>query len=337
MAYRGTGTQADPAIPGASQGTATISDLLEILADVQNGSVGGNTTGPYYIKLDSDIDCYDDPNYIGYTTNLDFVGPSSTLSVVHFYSDTGNYIRGLTVKDQYFMTLLNNNQTLGTFTFIENISFIDCFFKPTVTGGSFLTTSSSVYQTFKNCKISVSMYPYTYYPMFGSVILQGCSVYLKYYGGGTNQTTCPLFNCINTTSALGSSNNNVIVVENYPIIQHASNGAPVVYWHPNSSYNAFILKNPIFKGSSSSVKTYYVMRQGSFNYFAVINPSFDSTLSNSVELLSYGTNYSVIAAPSYGTGAGTIKQTTDTAGQIYYATTAQMKDYDYLTGIGFIP
>ena len=35
MAFRGTGTQADPFIPGSTQGTATITDLLEVLDYIQ--------------------------------------------------------------------------------------------------------------------------------------------------------------------------------------------------------------------------------------------------------------------------------------------------------------
>ena len=45
MAYTGTGTQADPAIPN------TITELYDIFDAARSSNVNGNTSGPYYVKL----------------------------------------------------------------------------------------------------------------------------------------------------------------------------------------------------------------------------------------------------------------------------------------------
>ena len=158
MAYIGTGTQSDPAIPGTlnpdtglPNGDGKISDLVGIFA-------AARAAGSYwYVKLCNDIDCADDPNYLGYYTYLD-------MSYVRkLYSDNQYKIRGLCLKpDGYsvvYAFLLSGGNDCETV--IQSIDIIDLFYKPVGSSNSsiFGFTSTNSWSQIVNCHLTISCYP----------------------------------------------------------------------------------------------------------------------------------------------------------------------------------
>lgn len=329
----------------------TITDFLQCLADARNNV--HNHTGStlvdkgYYIKLTSDIDCADDLNYIGYTTRLDFGSGSTPSAVVKVYSDNNSSIRGLTVKDQYFYTPLGKSSTEQTV--IENINFLDCFFKPTTANCS-MTSNTMGY--FNGCKLSFSVYSYSgtcpTWSYRTSTIkggtLRNCSLYFKVNDGSiAGSLTSPGIFYQPELNVGINSQNNIIIIDGLTLSSNQSNGNCLITFDSgtyNNNYNSIILKNCKFKQSATNL-TYHLLRSGSYNYVAVINPIIDETITSPISISYYNTQYSILAAPqeSYGTTQGKIVMPTPAPSSqvISYATLDQLKDVDYLLSIGFVP
>lgn len=351
MAYTGTGTQADPMIP------TTITEFLQCLEDARNnvhhhvgtsGAVSLYDIG-YYIKLESDIDCYDDPNYIGYTSKLDFgnsisqsTTEASTCAVIKLYADTNHYIRGLTVKDTTFFKLFDSNNLNQSY--INNVNFIDCFFKPTTNSSNIC---QSVYTLISNCKISMNIYPYSNtLPTLSSAAqhygtaFQNCSIYIKCNGGrnfGTSNYT--LYGSMSGTGL--ATKNNVFVLENMPTIGGITNAYCLFNFSRGTTantYNAIILKNPTISETKN-----FTFNSGMYNYMAIINPTISDSVTGNVQIGFYNCQYSIVAFPesSYTDHGGRISKTpaegTATPAVMSYATLDQLKDVTYLTDIGFVP
>ena len=328
MAYIGTGSSADPAIP------STITELYQIQADARNGNVNGNTNGPYYVKLTQDIDCADDPNYTGYNGTLHFDPPNnSNRYIVRFYASTKKSIRGLTVKDQWFMSL----QYSGSGTTIKNIDFIDCFFKPINKGEnpgpSVFAAYNGSYASIENSTISISVYSYApnYAPCISyQVAFRNCSVYLKYNSIYGFKNSGEIFNAYNIATAL---TNNIFIFDGWYIPKIGSSwDYPICKLNSSCSYNAFIFKNAKFQNPNNIFGIY----SGSYNYLAFINPSLSGT-SSSVALQGFSdTTNSIIATDSsaYGT---VITKGTDSSGVGYWLTLDELKSEQKLLDIGFVP
>lgn len=338
MVYRGTGTQADPMIP------STITELLQCLSDARENN--SHIAGGYYIKLESDIDCADDINYIGYTTRLNFgssvdtTGTNTSSAVVSLYSDNSCTIRGLTVKDAYFFSLCSQNATYNTV--IKNVNFIDCFFKPDNSNPAFCVNAS--YSYFFNCIFSIMVYPYNnIVPKWSQSVssygaVKNCSLYIKFMGGYLGTSSSTFYYSNNTTNR--ETQNNIIILEGLNIQGNLNNGQNLFDFSrqgANNRYNSIILKNCTINPQSTT--NYYLLNNGSYNYIAVINPTIDSTITQAVSLLSINTQYSIIACPQdkYGTTAGYIIKPGSTANVIYYLTLDELKSESKLLEIGFVP
>ena len=328
MAYTGTGSSADPAIP------STITELYKILTDARNGNVNGNTSGPYYIKLTQDIDCADDPNYIGYNGTLHFDPPNnSNRYIVRFYASTKKSIRGLTVKDQWFMRLQHSDSG----TTIKNIDFIDCFFKPIDNGENpeptVFAAYVSSYASIENSTISINVYSYApnYAPRISyQVAFRNCSVYLKYNSVYGFRTGNGIFNAstVNTNTT-----NNIFIFDGWYIPRLGSSwDYPICYLSSRCSYNAFIFKNAKFQNPNNIFGLIY----GSYNYLAFVNPSL-SGVSSPVAFQGFSeTSTSIIATDSsaYGT---VITKGSDSSGVGYWLTLDELKSEQKLLDIGFVP
>lgn len=335
MAYRGTGTQADPFIPGSTQGTATITDLLEVLDYIQTQSIT-----EAYVVLDSDIDCYDDPNYVGYTSALKFASGSSgnPPGVASFTSDNGNRtIRGLTVKDQYFMILMGYDSNL--YTTINGINFIDCFFKPTssnvcyIFGG--LSNSSAI---LRNSTISMTVYSNTNTSVPSVPIVcericnfVNCSMYFKY---NTNALTRYNALFLSTASTYSRNTRSCVFVFDGLHINYMDtwDHALINLRSTDSCYNSFIFKNCVIE--SSGYYSTLVLSYGSYNYVAFVNPS----LSNPEMKATLGgfnsTSHCLCASDKFDTVFTPTSVSSDVGN---YCTLTQLKDVDYLLDVGFVP
>lgn len=336
MAYTGTGSSADPAIP------STITELYQILIDSRNVNVNGNTNGPYYIKLTQDIDCADDPNYIGYARAINLAGSGSfASSIVKIYADTKKYIRGLTVKDDYFLYLFANFNNQGTL--IQNIDFIDCFFKPLVSGSYsgnpavFSANNGGSYARIVNSTISVSVYSYansqSYSPCINYMVsFSNCSVYLKYNSIYGFRNSGDIFNAYGIRTAL---TNNIFIFDEWYIPKIGSSwDYPICKLNSSvsCSYNAFIFKNAKFQNANNI----FGICNGSYNYLAFVNPSL-SGVSTPVAFQGFtGTTNSIIATDSsaYGT---VITKGSDSTGVGYWLTLDELKSEQKLLDIGFVP
>lgn len=335
MAYTGTGTQADPAIPN------TITELYQIFSDARSSNVNGNTSGPYYVKLTKNIDCADDENYIGYLTRM-HMGAGQNNRVCLMYSDNNNYIRGLTVKDVNF--IYNTGETTSSRSFIQNISFIDCFFKPPNDSSSNATTAM-VFSIgangggFIDCTFSISMFPFTYNNTtrfiditFQQMTSNGCSYYFKYNGSfpltsKTNSTTDYL---IRFNASLGS-NNNVFIFEGGYIRSAYNANYYLISSNTQKSYNAFLFKNTQIESGS----TIYVLGStSSYSYVAFINPSLSSNALASINNVTSGLTCCMIGTDKW---SEVFTQPTEIQNVMYYPTLNELKSLDYLLDKGFIP
>lgn len=338
MAYRGTGTQADPFIPGSTQGTATITDLLEVLDYVQTQAMAAS------VLLDSDIDCYDDPNYVGYTSVLRFSAANGNHpGVVSFTSDNGNRtIRGLTVKDQYFMTLFGYDGQ--TYTTIDGINFIDCFFKPTsnqtcyifggATDSNALLRNSTISMTvYSNTSTSNPSVPNVCYKTCNFV---NCSMYFKYNTNArTVQNDIFLFTANsyfkNTQSCVfvfDGLHINCSTTWDYSLMSLQNNSGS------DSSYNSFIFKNCVIRGSNNGSYGVFALRYGSYNYVAFVNPSLEDPSVKSKLGGFSSTSHCLCASDEFDT-VFTPQSVSSDLGE--YCTLTQLKDVDYLLGVGFVP
>lgn len=333
MAYTGTGTQADPAIPN------TITELYDIFNDARSSNVNGNTSGPYYVKLTKNIDCADDENYIGYKGKM-HMGAGQNNRVCLMYSDNNNYIRGLTVKDAYFIE--NTGETTSSRSFIQNISFIDCFFKPP---SDYSSNSSMVFSIgnngggFIDCTFSISMFPFEYNnkTRFVNISNQnmtsnGCSYYFKYNGNFplTSKNGVGTDNLVRFNYAL-ASNNNVFIFEGGYIQSSYSANYYLISSNNQKSYNAFLFKNTqIESGSTINV----LGSTSSYSYVAFINPSLSSAALAGINNVTSGLTCCMIGTDKW---SEVFTLPTQTQNVIYYPTLNQLKSSDYLLSIGFIP
>lgn len=333
MAYTGTGTQADPAIPN------TITELYQIFSDARGSNVNGNTSGPYYVKLTKNIDCADDENYPGYKDKM-WMGAGQNNRVCLMYSDNNNYIRGLTVKDSYFID--NTGETTSSRSFIQNISFIDCFFKPPSDSTS---NSSMVFRIgangggFIDCTFSISMFPFTYgnTTRFVNITFQqmtsnGCSYYFKYNGNFplTSKSAINSDYFVRFNYALESSNN-VFIFEGGYIRSAYNNSYYLISSNKQKSYNAFLFKNTQIE-SGSTINVFD--SNSSYSYVAFINPSLSSDALATIRNASSGLTCCMIGTDKW---SEVFTKPTETQNVIYYPTLNQLKSSDYLLSIGFIP
>lgn len=336
MAYRGTGTQADPFIPGSTQGTATITDLLEVLDYIQTQSIT-----EAYVVLDSDIDCYDDPNYVGYTSALKFASGSSgnPPGVASFTSDNGNRtIRGLTVKDPYFMILMGYDSNL--YTTIDGINFIDCFFKPTSSSVCYIFggPSNDSSAILRNSTISMTVYSNTNTSQPSVPVVcertcnfVNCSMYFKY---NTDAMTAYNTKFLCTSNAYSRRTRSCVFVFDGLHINYSSSwDYPLIYLaKSDSSYNSFIFKNCIVE--SSGYYSTLVLSYGSYNYVAFVNPSLNNT-DVKAQLQGFsGTSHCLCASDKLDT-VFIPQSVSSNLGE--YCTLTQLKDVDYLLSVGFVP
>lgn len=334
MAYTGTGTQADPAIPN------TITELYDIFDDARSSNVNGNTSGPYYVKLTKNIDCADDENYIGYKGKM-HMGAGQNNRVCLMYSDNNNYIRGLTVKDAYFID--NTGETSSSRSFIQNISFIDCFFKPP---SDYSSHSSMVFRIgnngggFINCTFSISMFPFTYSntTRFVNITMQqmtssGCSYYFKYNGNFplTSKSNSNTDYLVRFNTAL-ASNNNVFIFDGGYIRSAYNANYYLISSNNPKSYNAFLFKNTQIESGS----TIYVLGSPSnYSYVAFINPSLSSSSLAHIHNVTSGLTCCMIGTDKWSEVFEL--PTPETQNVMYYPTLNQLKSSDYLLEKGFIP
>ena len=339
MAYTGTGSSADPAIP------STITELYKIITDARNGNVNGNTRGPYYIKLTQDIDCADDPNYIGYAGRLSLDAPSNNnaLRICKIYADTKKYIRGLTVKDSVFIDFWYQE---GLGSEIRNIDFIDCFFKPTENTSSTSATMFYAYNTpssavIKNSTMSISCYGYNYGNINRSclfvrnVAFSNCSVYVKYnstYSIIGDDTFIDIGYFYNGNLM----KNNIFIFDSFYLTCSSSWSYPIIrasYTTEVVQYNSFIFKNPKITNSSSTLG----ILNGAYNYLAFLNPTVASGISTPLNIQTFrGTATTIFATDSsaYGT---VITKGSDSSGVGYWLTLDELKSEQKLLDIGFVP
>lgn len=333
MAYTGTGTQADPAIPN------TITELYQIFSDARSSNVNGNTSGPYYVKLTKNIDCADDENYIGYLGKMN-MGGGQNNRVCLMYSDNNNYIRGLTVKDAYFIQ--NTGETTSSRSFIQNISFIDCFFKPPSNSDS---NSSMVFSIgdngggFIDCTFSISMFPFTYSnkTRFVNITYQkmtsnGCSYYFKYNGNFPLTSKNGVgTDCLVRFHYSSESSNNIFIFEGGYIQSSYSTNYYLISSNNPKSYNAFLFKNTQIESGSY---IYVLGSSSNYSYVAFINPSLSSDSLASIHNVTSGLTCCMIGTDKW---SEVFTQPTETQNVMYYPTLNELKSSDYLLGKGFIP
>lgn len=358
MAYTGTGTQADPAIPGTYDSVTQtydgkIADLLEIFSACTDKNVGGNTSGSYYVKLCNDIECSTDENYDGFISNyLDL------SCVIKFYSDDNKFIRGLTSKNnECFIKMKQSSDNVNppdpSTCLIENISFLDCIYKPLRASSSGIFSAQLFYGFGKLKSVTWSMICYPqqggYYPNkvyqvnIGSLnvlwnygsntqyfgpCMEGCSFYIKYIGDVNSYTESG--NRIGTSHYISYSDyscmNNVFIIDGATVLQ----GYGIQLWNTDS-YNSFIFNNCKFMYSPV-----IMLNGGTNNYIAILNPNIDSNLTKPISLTGSGNSYSIFAADTSVYDVDIVKGT-DVTNSIYYATLSELSDENYLMSINFIP
>jgi len=335
MAYTGTGSSADPAIP------STITELYKIITDARSGNVNGNTSGPYYIKLTQDIDCADDPNYIGYAGAINCAGGSFATTVVKIYADTKKYIRGLTVKDSCFIHFYENFNGQGTT--IENIDFIDCFFKPTGTesyGLYAFYSGTNSYAMLKNSTVSLSVYGYasgstTYMcGLANYVAFNNCSIYIKNNASsGIMYSNYKIFYPMHNSSR--STTNNIFILDGFYIRSQGNSwDYPLIrFKNNNDCYNSFIFKNPIIQ----SPNNIFGMYLGAYNYIAFVNPSVASGVSAPVSINAFDSTATTIFATDSSAYGTVITKGSDSSGRWYWLTLDELKSEQKLLDIGFVP
>lgn len=335
MAYIGTGTQGDPAIPGTlnpdtglPNGDGKISDLVGIFAAAKAAS------GSWFVKLCNDIDCADDPNYLGYYTALDM------SCVRKLYSDNQYKIRGLCLKPNGYPTYqafyLNNRNS--TETVIQSIDIVDLFFKPvgSDTTGIFGFTSNNSYSQIVNCHFTISCYPRSgaYQEHYGpfvygnqSMIINNSSIYLKFVENR---------NVVSRSRYmyLQNSNNNVFIFEGGSYNYESSWNGYLIDTRGTCSYNAIICKNPIISRGMAPNLSF----SSAGNYIALINPS---GVTNQSEYPISSTSYQIVMATDSWYNAETnptgVWAKPADANDRYYCTLSQIKDMSYLQSIGFVP
>lgn len=316
MAYTGTGTQADPFIP------TTITSLYDVL-DICNNDESSFGVAGYYIKLTSNIDCANDPNYVGYSNT-----PITLSSYVNkLYSDNGYKIIGLCVKAQYF---INAFATADNYV-IDNIDFENCFWKPSTTGVCFyLTSSGSSTDASKHMyRVTASIYvaasddntqliSFQYGSMPFSTIEES-SLYFD-LGNSVNidcsQQNFMFSHFINTNIIITNAYLYGIGGQPYIITAYLNNGSP---------YNSFIFKNCFV----------YVNSSGDLNLIANLHYSYaafiDCTFGNCTAKY-FQCEHCVVASDNY-TNVGH----SDETNVINYLTIQELQDNQKLIDIGFLP
>lgn len=335
MAYIGTGTQADPAIPGTANpdtglpnGDGKISDLVEIFAAAKAAR------NYWYVKLCNDIDCADDPNYLGYYTSLD-------MSYVRkLYSDNQYKIRGLCLKpDGYsvvYAFLLSGGNDCETV--IQSIDIIDLFYKPVGSSNSsiFGFTSTNSWSQIVNCHLTISCYPRSgasmeCYGQFSynsnQIRINNSSIYFKFNENRNVVSRTRYMSLIN-------SSNNVFIFDGGSYNYESSWSGYFIHAVGTCSYNAIICKNSIIsRGAAPCLNL-----NSAGNYVAFINPS---GVTNQSEYPTSVTTYQIVMATDSWYNAETnptgVWAKPADANNRYYCTLSQIKDMSYLQGIGFVP
>ena len=301
MSYTGTGTEQDPYL------VSTLTDFLTCAA------VAGA-----YVKVISDINSADDPNYEGELTN-----PISIMCR-KLYADQDKIISGITVTAAHFMESIRSSETASECD-IVHLQFLHCTHNKTVTGSVsdradmvFYTSNETAALNFDHSAFSMRL---------------NCGIHSQWISEDETVTfnKCFMYIDINTEGdwyhlGLGYCTECNIHIKG---AKYASN---YVRHLANSSRCGLISEECVFQLiSSTTSKT--VLQNCHYVYIALVNPQRTDSLEASMVLQAYGNSSScVIASDSSsvcgksGGGTGFSSITLD-----------QLKDRDYLLNIGFLP
>lgn len=296
MAYTGTGTQSDPYIPD------TITSLYEVI-DLCNAS-GSNVSR--YIKLTQDIDCKDDPNYIGYMSRSINLYPC----VAELYSDNNSKIIGLTVKDSMFIKFGG---------YVRNIEFKNCFFKPTSISDSgyvFYGSKDNDYFAATMENVKASIYVINIYVTFiqnSQAMLNNCSIYID--GSGSSGSYFAVGICGNYSN---------VILNNIKVGIGNDSAYSLCYV---TNYCSVILKNSILWSNVSP--NILVSSYSSYSYAALLNTNIQFT--GGTTGVGQGT-HNLVASDDY-----TGMTYTDVTGVINFISISDLQDNQKLIDLGFLP
>lgn len=319
MAYSGSGTQADPFV------VSTYTDLIAASEAVPAGGF------PTYIKVATDINCADDPNYTG--KHLSPLQIRGTL-----YADSMKTIEGLTIESTSFFYFSGSNDLT-----INNIYFKNCIYKSTSNNG--LSVTDNLLRC-TNCKFSmILILGASVTSAFNRIYFTDCAGYFKV---ANKASYANVFSVVNGTGSIQPIN--TIIDSNIIIdgmnMELCGNGLMA---GANSSGALFQIKSIsssiIFKGckiNNNGITHLY----GTFNsggnfdtmffdgsYFAFLGCSY---VTSPTEISgAYNGNNSPFCILCTDDTSITLDDTISKG--VHVCLASQVKDLNYLLSIGFLP
>lgn len=315
MAYSGSGTQNDPYV------VSTYSDLKYVTDTYSNSGT------LVYVKVGSDINCADDPNYTGIDTTY------LKLSYIKLYADTLATIEGLSINSTCFLELA------GAYTFIENIYFKNCVFKSSSSSGAVFNNIGSATASISSCKFSmVCNFGGSSGGIFKAINASNCSGYFKCVNSNSSvqfgQSVSP-FNVFNMCN---------FIVDSLKIAPLTAAGN-YAFWNAYGVAQGYITNTSIiFKNctidnpaSLTQLDIFYVGNQSVTNinasYIAFLNCDFSSSYTTLCAM-----NGNCSGALSIVATDNTSLTLTSSDSTVIEATTiSNLRDKNYLLSIGFIP
>lgn len=313
MAYTGTGTEQNPYL------VSTLSDFLTCAA-----------AADAYVKVISDIDAADDPEYTGVIT--DAVAVNCRKLYADYYDDRKIAISGIVVQNDKFLSLRP-----GTVD-IQNLCFRDCKHKKTgnTTPGYLIysagTNAATANHHIENCDFSVQSSGgsgVTYHVFYGDSTYVADVRFAQYCGfdiscGFTSLTYLYIGNIFRNIEECN------FVFRN-PVWAAPASNTRNKYFTAKANFTscAIVLKNPVFLGSTNTAYIYCGDVNGyswDYCYISLINPTGTATLKRNSEALQ---SYFILEnAPDTINANGVVSA---------LLTPEQLRDRDYLISIGFLP
>lgn len=318
---RGDGSEANPYLP------TTLSEFLSVC----NRSAA-------YIKLTQDIDAYDDPTYVGELTTV------VRLNCQKLYADTPVAIKNVTVRASNMIWFSASNSQLTC----TNIHFLNWIHKKVDNSQTIRWTNGNAtgYWTISNCKFSIKIDNGSYYPLIfrkdsGSyyIYFKYCSFYFEYPEDmiRVDPTHCVLF-----YDGYGLSLKYCnMIIKNLSLIGSNSSGYYLLYlWQLEKTsiiFDTLKMYNPNSKIYAISATQNLTDSRISYSYIAFVNPiiTSDSTLVNSVFSIGEDSLY-LYENCIYAKSDNRITYSGKPAG-VMGLTLEQLKDKEYLEGIGWLP
>ena len=330
---QGDGSEANPYLP------TTLSEFLSVC----NGS-------PYtYIKLTQDIDAYDDTAYIGELTSR------VTIYCQKLYADTPVAIKNVTVRASNMISFRASNIT-STCT---NVHFLNWVHKKIDNSQTidWYNSSSASRWNISNCKFSIKIDTGPYYPLIFNGDTSGANyyIYFKYcsfyfeYPENMNRLTFDNAKLTLNSAGLSFTYCNIIIKNlNVETINNSFSDRPLLYLWKLEKTSVIFDTIKIYSNASPmncapiSYIQNYTDSSVSYSYIAFVDPIITWTSGpNSFPPYIFMT-YSNSAYPYhnclFATSSTRVKtsESTITSG-VTRITLEQLKDKEYLEGIGWLP